>query len=471
MRLLLIFLFISASFSARGEETSIGCLSANDLTEVSRKFNQFDAFLKTTRNEYCKKDLGDKWFFVARALVNMKNLKFSPRTHQTIDDLSIKVLPDDDWWAYFTKRANRFDLNPKYCDSSTEAYVWNHIPGEINLCPIFFNSNNSGLAISLLMHEVKHFDNVHHEPCRANQFKGMYCDSSIKVKGAYAVSVQTSVDLAFYSNIPEDEKKQLLYSLVQILDFFNSELTLLKSTKFYLVNSLGEVWMWDLNSPEQAIQLIAKLKGPAEVLVSPASFTIFPLDKKIDAYRLTLNWLPSSSIGEFAEAYNKINIAERLTYLGPSYETGSELKNGTLQKRCQADFSEIAYFSTNKIPEPMEGFIYIDERLTYNNFMRGSEDSFILAKSGKVYQIICSNPAQKSLYFKLTDMTLPKEIKKFFVLKGRYWGLSDKGEFFELKKQGSSYVIQSQVKFGIANEQWVSVSRLNNLKLFDELWN
>ena len=86
------------------------CISQRDLEAMAQSFRQFRPFLKPKQTEYCQEDLGDQWFKIGQSLVILKNLKPNEPDLDPDDALTFKAIQEQDWWAYFTKRANDFRI-------------------------------------------------------------------------------------------------------------------------------------------------------------------------------------------------------------------------------------------------------------------------------------------------------------------------------------------------------------------------
>lgn len=461
MSLLLPFIFLAYLASAQ-EDKIEKCIPHQDLVEISQKFSQFKRFLKKDKTEYCLTDLGKNSFILADVLVVLKNVKLHRPSYSVKDDFGERALADDNWWAYLTAKVNRFDLNPVECHDVRGAYVREDIQGEIHLCPVFFKKAHDILGLvyraALIMHERKHFDSGHeqHVSCASGP---LGCDPSIKHKGPYAVQVQVLVDLAIHSNltISFHDKNTILNSAFWFTkNVFQKPSNILLAESIYLQNKFGEVWRWRSNG-QDPIKLVHKLKENGPMFVtSMGKLDIYP--KGGEAYRLNpLSWQSVEKVGFFIKEYNetKEEIKEQLIHV--NYFTNTLLLHSNLSVNCTFGKEDI-FLYTETFPEKMKTLFYFEKG--YRNL--------ILSESGKVYEIKCPKNKNQKLILQLTHMTLPTDLKRFFSLNNKFFGLTDDGNLVQLRGSKNNFIIQKQIRFGLPDEQWTDLVALSTAQFIEE---
>ncbi len=468
MRIISFFYIAFLAASAFSQEsTAKKCISHQDLVEISQNFVQFKSSLKANKTEYCIEDLGNDPFILLETLVLLKNIKINRVPYLTLDDLSIRVIQNDNWWDYLTSKVKRFDLKPKACPGNI-AYVWLHILDEINLCKPFFidgahDSYATTIRLTILLHEARHLEageaGVHIACSAANQEKK--CDSSIKDHGAFAAEIQALVDIAFHSNITGVDKHSLISHATRLSKVgFKTSPSILYSNNVFLQNNLGEIWQWQSNGQEP-IKLVYKLKENSRMFINPKNLlTVFP-NNQAPAYRLDLfKWQFMQTVGTYAEEYNRLTPEEKDQKLYFDYLNKAILSKKDLTIDCYIEREDIL-MTTGKPPEDLKILFSLEEK---------QDSIFALSHSGKVYETKCPKNKDQKPQLQLTKMTMPQNLKRFFVLNKINFGLTDQGKFVQLERSGSNFVIQKQIDFGLPNEQWTDLVVNSIPQLFEEMF-
>lgn len=183
-----ITLFVSSLSFAQSN-----CLDKSDLEQISTHFYQFKQF-SSLENGNCESKMGTEWFVVAKSLIFIRDMgNIRPPINENSGNLTHIVLKEGNWFEYLKQRVDRFDFTPIACKKGIDAYIWPHIPGEINICPSAFISKYRIQSIltfsSLLIHEARHFDGkLHPAKCFMRNIKT--CDPDLEFGGAYALELQ-----------------------------------------------------------------------------------------------------------------------------------------------------------------------------------------------------------------------------------------------------------------------------------------
>ncbi len=456
----MLFCLIQFGFSATAEASKPrDCFSKEELVEIAESFSQI-AELLGNRDSLCRQDIGEKWFLTVESLVDLRQMNLSdPVEYKTKDDLTFKAIPEGGWWSYFTKRADRFVLDPISCTTSMVAYVYSHILGEINLCPNFFEEDRLS-RVDAFLHEVRHFDGFGHATCERGVHKGAEgaCDSSLSLKGSYAVSMQASVTFGLRAKNYSEGERALARAagLYYLANRFNAKTQVILSKSIFLGNSKGEIFNWDPEAPSQA-QFVKALSGPSRFFSSGAQAIIYPKDLNKEAYRMAGDFsIPLDVLGLFAKSYNQESAQIRADYLAFSYqEGGGMLSNSGYKMMCG---SELVELKSERFPEALRQIVEIE--------MEGEQVlSHLVGESGKLHRATCEG---ESILLKNDDLFVPRDLKRGVSIHDQTFGLTEDGLLYSLKKNGNVWTYGSLVEIDKLPNKWSEIALRSEALLFDE---
>jgi|GEM_PF-2989615 hypothetical protein len=458
---LFVLLGLSLSFApAQAEDFTPTCLQTAELKEISSHFEQFKKLIDPASEKSCSTEKNDKWFKVAEAVAVIHSKTFSPPPLEGDDVLTYRAVDRNQFWSYLTRRADRFDLTPSACESYA-AYVWDYIPGEINICSPFLRSTLAGRA-EILLHEVRHFDGFSHVVCRKGAFKGVYaCDRSIGEKGSYAVSVQALALMGLDRNkLSADEKIYARYAAV-----FGTQNNFIKipplkvTSSLFLEDGQGGLFLWSPSTGNFSF----KMSLPENVSVFPSNmyyWTFYPKDSNQNAYRSTAFLLePMEAVGDYAKTYNAMTPSERSSFREVSYREG-ENASGLLvgaRLRTLCDNKEFKTFD-----QPLIGQM--------ENFVALSGKTYLKHSDGSLYSIKCK---KGKLSLLKSDLMMPLEIKSSFDLGGVTYALNRSGQILRLEKDKNSVSASVLENPALQGRSWVQAFsyEVPHLFLQDDLQN
>jgi hypothetical protein len=454
---LLIFVIANIFAQQLLAQTS-ACISDVDLKEIAKYFTQYQSLINNQK-EYCESDLGNKNYQVLRSLATLKNITPQEPMVHTDDAFTYKAIQEKNWWEYFVQRADRISL-PSKCQENVVAYVMQFFPGNINLCPLFFESNVTSQA-SVMLHEVRHFDGFSHVTCTRGSSKGDAgaCDVDILDKGSYAVTAQTTVAMSFAKDISESERSLLQSEAIfTVFNRFNKLPKVKVTGNLLLSDKNGDVYNWDLEN--NAIDLLAQLKEPAKVYVSYSNLTIFPTNLN-DSYRMDQKLIENvTAIGLYATQYNSESETERQKYTSISYlGTGGLLKANTFISVCtdtlfNKDLSNTGSFQ--KIINLSEDVVDAEIK------------SYLLSQNGELFSYECIQGAN-DIKISTTPLRLASPLKQnieqLFSLNGQNFALHKDGRLLEIALNGQE-LIDKKTQFPFAQNNWLSVTPISRPEIF-----
>ena len=456
----LSFLLAMLSFGNLHADTN--CIADNDIKEISEDFVQFEKFL-SGKTEYCESDLGIKWYKIAQSLVTLKNSSPSEPTIDADDAFTYQAISEKDWWAYFTKRADKFVVQ-KSCRENVVAYVQPFFgAGTINLCDPFFEMPISSQA-SVMMHEVRHFDGHRHVTCTQGNENGSggACDQKITGQGSYAISVQTLVGLARSKDTSAVEKP-LVEAEATYMAFnkFNEVPKVKINYSMLLSNKVGKVYKWVIG---QSAELMKTLASPAVMNGSGRHLTIYPADSSLEAYRMD-NALTArvANPGLYAKHYNSQSVQERAKYKSISYQgTGGLLKGNSLTTLCNQTSLELG----NKNLDSVAKFTRI---LTISNDSQSIEqESFLLTESGKLYPYDCNSSRTTAVTIGNSTMRMDvslTDVKQTLSLGKDSFAIKADGTLVKMSYENKTFSEES-LMMPIENSDWLSATPISKPQVF-----
>lgn len=440
------------------EET---CLQKSDVEAVQSHFTQFKRFTNQSSDKICKGEgIDSKWFDVLRNVLAMQRLTLTDQLQRDEnDELTLRPIPQKDWWGYFTQRADRFVIEPAYCSSNENivAYVHFFARGRINLCPKFFEKGAAD-QIEVLMHEVRHFDGHSHVTCTQGNENGNRgaCDNTINSAGSYAISVQAAVELSFVEQLSDEERLMSEASAIySVNNKFNSLPTVKSEDYIYLSNSAGEVHRSKASDLSDT-QFVTTLDSPARIFSNGSQFTVFPMDPSKMAYRVSKGFeFKVDAIGAFANQYNSEDEHERSLYSGINYfGVGAIAKDDKLYAFCGQNATSLSSFSFEG------GAIKSVFNLKPNN---GTDENYVLGESGNVYDLKCDNETGKFSSTKV-DLDFPRDTVDGFSFKnGLAFLLVESGELLSYDFDRDE--INST---GLPSDSWQSATPFQVYRVFDD---
>lgn len=455
-----LFIFIATVIFAQQllAQTSSTCISDVDLKEIAKYFKQYQSLIKS-QPEYCEIDLGKQNYQVLRSLATLKNIAPQEPPVDADDAFTYKSIEEKNWWEYFIQRANQISL-PSKCQENVVAYVMQFFPGNINLCPLFFESNVTSQA-SVMLHEVRHFDGFSHVTCTRGSSKGDTgaCDVDILDKGSYAVTAQTTVAMSFAKDISESEKSLLQSEAIfTVFNRFNKLPKVKVTGTLLLSDKKGDVYTWDLEN--NSVDLLAQLNEPAKVYVSYVNLTLYPTNLT-DAYRKDQKLIENiPAIGLYATHYNSESEAERQKYSSISYlGTGGLLKANTLIGVCtdtlfNKDLSTVGQF---------QKIINISQ-----DAVDAEIKSYLLSQDGQLFSYECiqnTNDVKVAAAPLKVASGLKQNIDQMFSLNGQNFALLKDGRLIEVVQNGQE-IVDKQTQLPFAQNDWLSVTPLSRPEIF-----
>jgi len=449
----------TASAASNYFDKEENCLQVSDIKAIEAHFEQFQNFTKTSKSVVCRDEVGEKWFEVVRSTLAMQRLTVTDQLSRDVnDDLTLRPIGNNDWWSYYTNRADRFVIEPRRCnsDENVVAYVFPFIRGEINLCPRFFEMDSAS-QIEVLMHEVRHFDGHSHVTCTQGNEIGTRgaCDDVIKSGGSYAVSVQANVELSFVDQLSvADRVLSESGAVYSINNKFNSLPTTKSTNYIYASNEAGQVWRMPESNPS-AVELVTTLKDPAAIYSNGSQFTVFPKELDKEAYRISKTFKTrANAIGAYAVKYNESSAAERAEYGPISYfGVGSIVQDNKLNTFCgtQATSLSAKSFEFGEI-----------QALPILKDKDGADHMYVLNTSGDMYDFKC-NDASGRLTVESTSLTFPTDTVSAFAF--------DTKTAFVVSTDGTlkSYDLErEEFKAQISkSNDWISATPLKVYNVFD----
>lgn len=454
-----LFIFvISIIFTEQSLAQTSACISDVDIKEIAKYFTQYQSLI-TNQKEYCESDLGKQNYQVLRSLATLKNITPQEPVVDANDAFTYKAIQEKNWWEYFIQRADQISL-PSKCQENVVAYVMQFFPGNINLCPLFFESNVTSQA-SVMLHEVRHFDGFSHVTCTRGSSKGDAgaCDVDILDKGSYAVTAQTTVAMSFAKDISESERSLLQSEAIfTVFNRFNKLPKVKVTGALLLSDKNGDVYNWDLEN--NTIDLLGKLNEPAKVYVSYSNLTIYPTNLT-DAYRKDQKLIENvTAIGMYANQYNSESQTERLKYTSISYlGTGGLLKANSLMGVCtdklfNKDLSSVGNFQ--KIINLSEDVVDAEIK------------SYLLAQNGQLFSYECiqgANDVKITAAPLKVSATLQQNIDQILSLSGQNFALLKDGRLIEVAQNGQE-IVDKQTQLPLAQNDWLSVTPISRPEIF-----
>jgi len=180
------------------------------------------------------------YYKVLDALILLKNLQLSAVQLPPPLDQHIVDQPYFDYFVSKTQELRDLPDDDAACTAGFYAYATTDEDGTryIGLCSVFYDFS-AVRDLPLLLHERRHFDGFPHVTCSGGQFIGMEggCDEEITDKGAYAVSVETGLKIAFAKNISASESFLLKADALSLGEArFNQSFSQLGMQAIYLVS-------------------------------------------------------------------------------------------------------------------------------------------------------------------------------------------------------------------------------------------
>ena len=318
---------------------------------------------------------------------------------------------------------------------------------------------------SVMMHEVRHFDGHRHVTCTQGNEKGNRgaCDNTITGKGSYAISVQTLVGMARSDKTEMAEKPGLeAEAIYMAFNKFNVVPKVKINRSIILSNTQSEVIEWQIGGQTK---LLTTLPEPGVVEKSGPNFTIYPLDRQLDAYRKDGTFTTViENPGLYAKLYNDDIPAEREKYKSISYGgTGGILKGNTLITLC--DYNDLEL-----------GEDVLDDKGTFTTIIRMSEDpadqitqSLIISDAGEMYRFKCVDRESTDVEFELTDMKLADldvKILNSFGLGGEQYALLEDGSLATLSVNSNTLSVLP-LDMPMPNGDWVSATPTMKAEIFN----
>lgn len=454
---ILLNLFISSSWAVNYFDENETCLLISDLQKIEKNFKQFVNLSKINKPSICAgQEISKPWFMVARSLIVLESLKQAPAVKKdSQDQFTVSPITEKNWWEYLTKRANQFAFHSDYCDKNPHvmAFVRYNKPKTINLCNKFFKESFTS-QVSILMHEVRHFDGYSHVTCKKGTDKGTEggCDKKITDGGSYAVSVQVNVGLSRLKNISAEERALLESSSIYYIDNkFNTQPKIKVNEMIYISHANKKVYKANLKDLS-TLMYVTELKSPAKIYSNTSVMTFFPINPTEPAYRLKADFKQNiKEVGGFAEKYNSDTPKERELYVGFNY-----FGNGFFMKE-----SELYYFcGTEKLQKDNYDKLDIKSLVTFHD---GEElKSYLQSGSGDLYVFSCDFSKNKALITP-TKYNLPVSIIGSVGTKsGQNFILTEKGQFLKVNIRTREMI---STKLPVSN--WNSVTSRDEYTIFE----
>jgi hypothetical protein len=258
-------------------------------------------------------------FKLLESLALIKTIQFDAQ-NKPAAPLNSDVLPTD-FWGYFSLRANQIVNEPATQDSCAHgfmAFVYGAMnDGTVHLCPVFYDASQTVYdRASTMLHEVRHFAGYSHVTCTRGPESGRAgsCDTSIALKGSYAVTVESITKMALLAkNLSPATRFMLKTTAISWIDSsFNQAVLPHGFTSIYLNGADGKGYFFDGHSVTD---------GPyfpnARVVSRQSSLSIFPNDKSdvftFDYFSAKFDHFPA--MGSMAISYNKIPQANRPAFV------------------------------------------------------------------------------------------------------------------------------------------------------------
>lgn len=455
---ILLNLFISSSWAVNYFDENETCLLRSDLQRIEKNFKQFENLSKINKPLICVgKEVNKTWFMVARSLLILESLKQAPAVKKDAKDhFTISPIREKNWWEYLTKRANQFVFHSEYCDNNPHvmAFVRYNKPKIINLCNKFFEESLTS-QVSILMHEVRHFDGHSHMTCSRGSEKGVEgaCDKKITDGGSYAVSIQTNVGLSKINKISTEERALLESMSIYYMDNkFNAKPTTKVNEMIYLSHANKKIYKANLKDLSK-LMYVTELKSPAKIYSNISVMTLFPLNAAEPAYRVNANFTQKmKELGGFAIKYNLDSEKDRELYTDFNYsDNGFFMKDNQLYYFCGAN--ELQKDSYNNL-----------NAKAFATFHDGKElKNYIQAGSGNLYVFSCDLVKNKALLMP-TEYNLPVSIAgSVGTESGQNFILTDKGQFFKINIK-TRELLNTKLPEG----DWISVTSRNEYVIFEK---
>lgn len=437
------------------------CFKAQDVAPVIRAFPQFQALQQ--RSEVCAHQLDAATFTVLQTLMDIRNIEIDPlpKSH-TVDDLSVRPLEARGWWDYLAERANRFNLSPGHCGPLAIAYVDAEVPGEVNLCPPFFDYSRAERA-SVLLHEVRHFDGFAHVTCTRGLNAGQRggCDPSLSMKGSYAVSVQANVAIGLGGKTFSAAERALsrAAAITVLNNKFNEPTQIRLRSSLYILDARGTVWDWLPDAPELAPRRVKKLERFSRIYSSNLDVVLYPFNLAHPAVRFADEFQTKRTLemGTIANQYNQDAPVDRRRYRAISYESGGGVLTDDLWRgACSGKLMDY----------PLQ---QLSDSIVTVLAMKPTEDSgprtYLLGKSGKLFIPDCLS---SRAIVGNTAFRMPSDIQMTVPVGERLFALMQNGRLFELSRQKTVFTVLGAVDMRGPIGPYVSIARRITPYLYEE---
>lgn len=372
------FVFLFFALPSAFAETK-PCLDVGQVKELRAALTFSEDIVDS---DICAPDSNTYQLF--NTLIFMKNLRFEEAAVPAPFNQGIL---SGNFWDYFIKRASLLENQGATggCDGIIAFTLGALKDGKIYICPSFYKDDMTmAERVSIMLHEVRHFDGFSHELCTNPLNKGgVNCDVSIDEKGAYAVTIESLAKMALAAPDLDARSRATAKSLILLFSqlVFNEKVVIGDGSivgSYFISEDNKDAYMF--NGKEFSPAVVFE---NAHLISRYFSLNVFP-DDKSDVYTADL-LSPSpynvQAFGGAAKKYNALPLAERSQVIdiliNPTYQAvvrANELEVKDLAL-VTTTWTAQAVFTAEELGDKELDAFYVldtDSKLHYVNWKSGT---------------------------------------------------------------------------------------------------
>lgn len=421
----LALILIIGSASIFGHSASAAaetkCLTANEMTEISKRFRQFS---NLANKEYCFD--GSQTSNLLATIAFMQKTEFNQIMNNSRDDLFSGRFAGN-WWDYFTGRIDEFDVQSS-CPKGVGAYVYGWGGNTMYVCPMMLTDLFSSLdRASVFMHEARHIDGYPHVTCRNGPRRGINgaCDNRISDGGSYAVTVETYAQLAKYGQIHPALKAYARSAAVIYADeAFDTPTRINRSSNLILLGNNKQFYNLQLQT-SPVLTSLGQASDLGKITLRAQHLILIPDNKNVPAGYIFVNnegaikQSPSDAITE----YNSKSPSERATWVDIHNATqwNAKIYEDSIRFSCSASRENN---SDIKLNSKAVATLYP------NGYQRISRSAQLLLANGQIVEFGCNESEQS--FVRPANLRLSQNYKRIHKIDNTVVGLTFDGHLFNI---------------------------------------
>lgn len=421
-----------AGFQANAADA--GCISQTEMQEIAKHFNQFADL--ASRGEYCPD--GSKESHLLAGIMFMRKTAFAASMPKSSDDLFSGNFSTD-WYDYFIGRINDFAIQES-CPRGVGAYVY-MFGNTMYVCPMLLSDSFTALdRASVFMHEARHIDGYPHVTCSRGPRAGLNgaCDDRISNGGSYAVSVETYVQIAKYSEglHPALRAYSRSAAVVYADEAFQSPTRIEREPQFLALATNGEFHILNPNKSTMTTQL-GQAPAVGRIVMRGQHMILYPENRSLPAkYVFARNEGEiRQEAGDIAIEYNSQSAQQRSEWVDVhmSAQWSAQLFRDRVKFTCDPRSTSTSEQTLGS--ERPVGFIYPE------GYDRAASKILVAMESGNIFELGCQS---KRPFYRASTVTFDLRFKRIQKAGGHVVGLTADGRLFKIEN-GKSTALQTSL--------------------------